>query len=168
MADGAIAGFNLAAGVKALQNGQFGGWDNEPSAKTDFSSLTATCDIANGVLDNRDLEILSPVLGATGDGKVDLAARTLDYTVRPVLKDADGQGVLSVPAHLTGPWTKPDVKLDLSAIAKNPQAAVDTVKKAVGKFAGTKQGKAIGDLLGGLLGKITKQPDPPADPAPPQ
>lgn len=179
LADGAITGVNVAQGIKSLQGGQFGGWDSQPSAKTDFSALTATCTVNNGVLDNRDLVLTAPVLRMSGAGTANLPARTMDYTVQPALTDStEGQGAadagapaaggLTIPVHLTGPWARPEVNVDLSAIAKNPQAAVDTVKKAVGKFAGTKQGKAIGDLLGGLLGKMTKQADPPADAAPAQ
>ena len=76
---------------------------------------------------------------------------------------------------ITGPWAKPNVSVDLAAIAKNPQAVLDTVKKAlgnvkggsqvqdaIGKLAGSKEGKAIGDLLGGLLGKGAAPTDQPA------
>jgi AsmA protein len=174
LADGAIVGVNAAAGIKALENGQFGGWDSQPSAKTDFGSMTATATVTNGVLDNRDLVVTAPVLRLAGAGTANLPARTIDYTVQTTLADpaADEQGTagaaggLSIPVHLQGPWAKPVASLDLKAIAKNPQGAIDAVKKAVGKFAASKQGKALGDLIGGLLGKPAKASDPPADPTP--
>lgn len=177
--DGAIVGFNVAQGIRGLQNGQFAGWQDQPSAKTDFSAMTASCTINSGVLDNRDLVVTSPVLRLTGAGTANLPDRTLDYTAQSSLADStDGQAAtdaggqdaaaLTIPVRITGPWAKPAVTLDLNSIAKNPQAAVDTLKKVVGKFAGSKQGKALGDLLGGLLGKVTKQSDPAADQAPQQ
>jgi len=178
LADGAYVGVNLAAGAKALQNGQFGGWDSQPSAKTDFSTLTASCTITDGLVENRDLVLTAPLIRLTGTGTASLPERRLDYGLRATFIDsAQGQAAtdagvadagLTLPVHVTGPWAKPAVSVDVKAIAKNPQAALETVKKAVGKFAETKQGKALGDLIGGLLGKAQKQTDPATDQPPQQ
>jgi len=180
LADGAIAGLNLAAGVKALQNGQLGGWDSQPTAKTDFASLTASCSVTNGELATRDLQVSAPLLKLAGAGTADLPSRTMDLTLQTTVVDAvqtqdtaaaatgADAGGLTFPMHVQGPWAKPKITLDLKALAKNPGAVVESVKKAVGKFAASKQGKALGDLIGGLLGKAPKSEVPPAEPAPAQ
>lgn len=168
LGEGAIVGFDLAAGVRGLQSGQLKAFKDQPTAQTGFSSLTASCTITNGVIDNRDLVIASPLGQLTGAGTVSLPDKTLDYTAQSSLAGAGDATALTVPLRVNGPWAKPAVTLDLKTIAKNPQAAVDTLTKAVGKFANSKQGKAIGDLIGGLLGKAPKQTDPAADQPPPQ
>lgn len=186
LADGAIVGTDIAKIVRSLQKGKFNGWQDEPSAKTDFSSLTASCTVTNGVAANDDLALQGPLLRLTGAGKASLPAMTLDYTAQPtIVATLEGQGAtaeasgpltgIAIPVRITGPWAKPNVSVDLAAIAKNPQAVLDTVKKAlgnvkggsqvqdaIGKLAGSKEGKAIGDLLGGLLGKGAAPADQPA------
>jgi len=174
VADGAVAGYDVQAILKNLQGGTLGGLKDDPAAKTAFSSLTASAVTTNGVLASDDLTLVSPALRLTGSGKVFLPSRLLDYTVRPaVLAQADAtdaaastSNALAIPVHITGPWAKPNLALDLGEIAKNPAAAANAVKQAlakvkggdkvgeaVAKLANSKEGKAIGDLIGGLLGK---------------
>jgi AsmA protein len=121
------------------------------------------------VLASDDLTLVSPALRLTGAGKVFLPSRLIDYRVKPaIIADATAatDNALAVPVHITGPWAKPNLSLDLGEIAKNPSAAVNAVKQALAKVKGgekvqeavtnlanSKEGKAIGDLLGGLLGK---------------
>ena len=186
LADGAIVGTDIAKIIRSLQKGKISGWQSEPSAKTDFSSLTATCTVTNGVVANDDLALAGPLLRLTGAGKASLPAMTLDYTAQPtIVATLEGQGAaedasgpltgIAIPVRITGPWAKPNVSLDLAAIAKNPKAVLETVKKAlgnvkggdqvqdaIGKLANSKEGKAIGDLLGGLLGKSAAPADQPA------
>ena len=174
VADGSVAGYDVPAIVKNLQAGNLGGRKDDPATKTAFSSLTASATTTNGVLASDDLNLVSPSLRLTGAGKVFLPSRLLDYTLRPaILAEAQAPdttastgSALAIPVHVTGPWAKPNLSLDLGEIAKNPGAAVNAVKQAlakvkggdkvqeaVTKLANSKEGKAIGDLLGGLLGK---------------
>ncbi len=181
LADGSVIGYDVPQMVRGLQNGNLGNWQDNPAAKTAFSSLTASSTITNGIMASDDLNLVSPALHLTGGGKADLPARTLDYTLKPqILAVADTAGDatatdapaaelapgLSLPVRVTGPWAHPKIAVDLGAIAKNPAAAVNAVKQALGKIKGgdkvqeavaklaaSKEGKAIGDLLGGLLGK---------------
>ncbi len=174
VADGAVAGYDVSAILKNLQLGNFPGLKDDPTAKTAFNSLTASATTTNGVLASDDLNVVSPALRMTGAGKVFLPSRLIDYRVKPaILAEAEATdttastgNALAVPVHITGPWAKPNLSLDLGEIAKNPGAAVNAVKQALSKVKGgdkvqeavtnlanSKEGKAIGDLLGGLLGK---------------
>lgn len=192
LADGAIVGTDIPQVVRALQKGNISSWKDEPTATTDFSSMTASCTITNGVLSNDDLVLAGPLLRMKGSGTVSLIAQTLDYTAQPmVVGTLEGQGAsadaagaldgIAIPVHVSGPWAKPNVDLDLAAIARNPDAVVSTVKKAlakvkggdqvqsaIDKLAASKEGKAIGALIGGLLGKIAPDANPPADQPPQQ
>nr|HRC87731.1 AsmA family protein [Thermoanaerobaculia bacterium] len=49
LADGAVVGVNVARAVRSMQSGNFTDWTSDPEAKTDFSSLTATFTVTNGV-----------------------------------------------------------------------------------------------------------------------
>lgn len=154
--DGAISGFNLAKILRGLSDGHVSGLKNEPSEKTDFSDLTATFAIRDGVAENQDLRLTSPLLRLTGAGKVLLPARELDYTLRPKLvaslagqggaHDIDG---IEVPVRLTGPWAKPAITPDLDGLLKDPSKTVEKIKE-IGKQL---KGKSADEIVRGLLGK---------------
>ena len=87
--DGAIKGIDLAGAVRTVKS-KFGGKDAEGTAsqaeKTDFSELSATFDIKNGVAHNEDLSLKSPFIRVTGEGDVNLGDRTIE------LRGEDGGG----------------------------------------------------------------------------
>lgn len=155
--DGAIVGFNVAKAVRNLQQGKLEGWERDPDEKTDFSELSSTFTVKDGIARNDDLTLVGPLLRASGAGTADLPARTLDYDVKPKLvASLEGQGAgeadlggLEIPVKISGPWAKPKLKPDLGALAKNPEAALEAVKKLAGKGKGKKVEEAIGGLLGG-------------------
>ena len=114
--DGAIKGINLAQQlrqVKALlSTRQDASQQARQTEQTDFSELSASFQIRNGVADNRDLDLKSPFLRLSGAGTVDLPKSRLDYTARTTLTGtAKGQGGadlaalqgLVVPVRLSGP-----------------------------------------------------------------
>lgn len=156
--DGAISGFNVAKIVRGLGQGRLTGLSATPEEKTDFSQLSASFDIAEGVATNSDLTLQSPLLRVSGDGRVLLGERKIDYTVRPKLvADATGQGgaaVLSgleVPVKITGSWDKPQIAPDLSKIDANQ--AVQAVQE-IGKKL---KDKDAGEVVDELFGKDSKE-----------
>lgn len=156
--DGAISGFNVAKIVRGLGQGRLAGLSATPAEKTDFSQLSASFDIAEGVATNSDLTLQSPLLRVSGDGRVLLGDRKIDYTVRPKLvADTTGQGgaaVLSgieVPVKITGSWDKPQIAPDLSKIDANQ--AVQAVQE-IGKKL---KGKDAGEVVDELFGKDSKE-----------
>ena len=156
--DGAVRGFDVAKAVRGLNQGRFANLSLTPSEKTDFSQLSASFDIAQGIASNTDLTMLSPILRVTGSGRIDLPQRQLDYTVRPKLvEDLAGQGGsaalagLEVPIRITGPWVRPEIAPDLSKIdsGKAIQAVEEIGKKLKGKDAG--------EVVDELFGKDSKE-----------
>src|SRR5262249_8205732 len=72
LTDGAVKGINIASFLRDAKGAFMLG--NSTTEKTDFSELTASLNIVNGVASNDDLLMKSPILRLTGKGSMDLAA----------------------------------------------------------------------------------------------
>lgn len=156
--NGAINGFNIAKVVRGLGQGRLTGLSSTPSEKTDFSELSATFDVADGVAKNDDLKLLSPLLRVGGSGQIQLTERQLDYTVRPkIVSDTSGQGGaldlsgLEVPVRITGPWSDPKFTPDLSKVD------VGQATKAIEQIGKSLKGKDANEIVDNLFGKDSKE-----------
>lgn len=93
--DGSINGINIGYQLrraKAAIKGQKLSEDDK-QIKTDFSSLSVSASIENGVVTSDDLDMRSPLLRLSGAGVVDLPAEYLDYTPSVLVTgSAEGQG----------------------------------------------------------------------------
>ncbi|MFN3721706.1 MAG: AsmA family protein [Paracoccaceae bacterium] len=111
---GALRGLDIAGMLRTLDAGYVG-----EGQKTIFEAVTASFAIDKGVLSNRDLDFKAPYVTATGEGRIDMGARTLDYRLRPVaLAAVDGTGGVRVPLLISGTWANPRFRLDLEALAR--------------------------------------------------
>ncbi|RZI83667.1 MAG: AsmA family protein [Rubrivivax sp.] len=137
--DGSVKGINLAKSLrefKAQLSGQSDAVQKAAqSEKTDFTEMTATFQIKNGVAHNEDLAAKSPFLRVGGKGDINLVARRLDYTVSATVtgtvKGQDGASAnalngVTVPVKLSGPFDAPDWKIAWSQVAVG--ALQNTVK----------------------------------------
>ncbi|HYD61470.1 MAG TPA: AsmA family protein [Noviherbaspirillum sp.] len=132
--DGAIRGVNIAQAVREAKAriGQLRGDEKEQAGtgsgtqKTDFSELTASFRIVNGVAHNEDLNIKSPLMRVGGSGDIYLAEDRLDYLVRAtIVSNLQGQGGpelqalkgLTVPVRLSGPFNAITWRVDLAGMA---------------------------------------------------
>ncbi len=128
--DGAIKGIDIGQKLREakslLKGGQDVGVTADANRKTDFSELSASFRIANGVAHNDDLLAKSPLLRLAGAGDIDIGNGRLDYLLRTsVVATATGQGGkdldavkgLTIPVRLSGPFDQPDWKIELSAVA---------------------------------------------------
>jgi len=138
--DGAIKGINLAKQLRQVRAALSANADVDARAnateKTDFSELSATFAITDGIARSSDLNVKSPFLRLAGEGLVDIPNSRIDYTVRTSVADTTmGQGGaelaelrgVTIPVHLTGP---------LDAIAwriRWSEVAADVLKSRVGK-----------------------------------
>ena len=147
--DGALNGFNLRQSIEAAKDRLKG--DDAPEAKTrktDFSSLTISGVIEDGVFSSDDLDLQAPLLRVGGKGMADLNLEELDYLVNAKLvgtsKGQDGGSAdelagLTIPVRIKGPFMQPeiDVQLDemlkanLDAQKEKLKAEVDAQKKAL-------------------------------------
>ena len=161
--DGAIKGINLAQSLRDIKGKLGAKQDSTQQAKTgdktDFSELTASLKIANGVAHNEDLAMKSPFLRLAGAGDIDIGGGQMNYLAKAsVVANAAGQGGagleqlkgLTVPVRVTGPFENLSYKLELgSLVADAAKAKVEEKKQEVKAKAEEK----VKDKLKGLFGK---------------
>jgi AsmA protein len=172
--DGAIKGFDLAEIVQAardVKSAVTGGMTGS-TKQTDFSELTGTFKIVNGIVSNDDLQMKSPLLRVTGKGTVEMPPKTVNYRLEPKLAaTTKGQGGkdeatgIMVPVIVSGPWHNISYKPDLEAMLKDAATgkALDALKGAVpipgaGTSGGTTQpssptSPSLPNPLKGILGR---------------
>ncbi|MDC1198893.1 AsmA family protein [bacterium] len=166
--DGALIGVNLAAMVRNA-TGAFQGGGIE---STDFSSVTGTFTIRDGVMTNSDLVFLGPLLRVSGAGAVGLGARNINYRMTPkAVASLEGQGGaadlsgLTFPVLITGPWSKPQFAPDLAnaigSLLKDPEGAKKQIESVVEGVKNLDAGSLKG-LLGGVLKPADDAPAPAA------
>jgi len=156
--DGAVKGINLGAMVHNVE-GAFLNPATQGAQRTDFGALTGTYTITNGILTNRDLEMISPLLRVTGAGTVDMPKRTVDYRITPkVVASAQGQGGsfgkkgVTVPVLVSGRWDDLHYQPDLAGvIQENAKGAVEGLIKGTTKSGGTAGGTGTSSSPGGIL-----------------
>jgi AsmA protein len=171
--DGAVKGIDIAGSIRKAKArlGTLRGEQTQAadkSQKTDFSELSATFTIRNGVAANNDLSLKSPLLRVGGEGTVDLGQDSINYLVKAsVVGTTKGQGGrdvadlrgLTVPVRVSGPLAAPSYKLDFSAMATD--AAKQQVEKAITERllgGGAKKdsgggGGSLRDSIKGLFGR---------------
>lgn len=152
--DGAIKGYNLVetmqslknivGNIKALKKGDASALKatSTTTAKTDFSSLTATFNFANGIGTNNDLSMKAPLLNLTGTGTIDLPQQQLDYKLTPqVVASVEGQSrnteaaALNFPVRVHGPFGNlsftPDTSGLVQELLKDPKGATKAIENNV-------------------------------------
>ena len=137
--DGKIKGFDIGYLLRRAQARLEGRTEPEPEElSTDFTSITGTATIRNGVVRNDDLAGASPLLRVAGKGEVDLPRERIDYQVTAtVVNTATGQGgkelerlkQVPVPIRIQGSLADPSISLDIEALVR--EAAKDEVKTRV-------------------------------------
>ncbi|MGL4396532.1 MAG: AsmA family protein [Hyphomicrobium sp.] len=157
--NGAIVGYNLAGAIRGLQQGKISGLKKAPTEKTDFSELSASFQITNGVAQNSDLKMTSPLLRVSGAGAVQMPPRTLDYTVKPkIVASLEGQqgagnlAGLEIPVRISGPWQKPNIEPDIKGVLSDPNKAIEAVKDLSKKLKGRNAKEIVNELLGKSAG----------------
>lgn len=126
--DGAIKGIDIAKILQQARSllGQQQAQAAASTERTDFSSLTATFNIKNGVAHNEDLDVKAPVFRLTGNGNIDVGNSSLDYTAKASLvATTKGQGGaatdqlsgLTVPVRLSGAFDNLKYDVNYGAVA---------------------------------------------------
>ena len=91
-----------------------------PGGEVIFNTLTGSANIQQGILSNRDLRLVTPLILATGEGRFDLVALTTDYTLRVGLAGKEPPG-RTVPIGIKGPVGHLSYNVDLKALATEEQ-----------------------------------------------
>ena len=108
--DGAIHGINIPATLRQAKSLGLSKQAGE-TVKTDFAELSGSFVIKDGVLENRDLKMLAPLMRLSGSGQVLMPPRTVDYDLTaklvPTLKGQGGGDALAglpIPIKVSGSW----------------------------------------------------------------
>ncbi len=161
--DGKIKGFDIAGALRKFTNPTA---YKEGPKETDFAQLSGSFNITNGVVNNQDLFMASPLLRLTGKGIINLVSKTMDYHVKPrVVGTLKGQGGsmlrkgLTVPLHISGTFDAPKVRPEINA-----RTLIDNAPALLNKG---KLGGGLGKILGGgkpaPTGQGGAQPQSPKD-----
>ena len=171
--DGALKGVDVAALIRqakailgsksAIEQQAKGG------QKTDFTELTGSFVIKNGVAHNEDLQAKSPLVRLAGAGDINIGEGTMDYTAKAsVVATSTGQGGkqaadvqgITAPVRITGPFENLKYSVDVAALATD--AAKDALARELerrlgggqaGKAGDKPSGGSTRDLLRGILGR---------------
>lgn len=174
--DGVIRGFNIARIIREVES-RVSGHPLPPGSEpmqTDFSQMTGTVHLGNGLASNKDLVLKSPLLRAEGSGHANLTTEHVDYRINATLVDTlKGQGGkrleelkgIPIPVRVSGTFDKlkftPDIQSLIQARAKKE---LERQKDKVQTKVHEKLGKELGDKLGDLLGSKPRQEQRPAPP----
>lgn len=163
--DGALKGINLAQSFRELKAVFSRKEDAVQKAKatdqTDFSELTATFRITDGVARNDDFAAKTPFLRLGGAGNIDIGHDRLDYLLKAtVVETSGGQGGkelehlrgVTVPVRASGPFDQLSYQIEFGSISAEGalKAKLDEKKKELREDL--KQ-KAREELMKGLFGK---------------
>lgn len=179
-ADGALRGIDVAKLVNNLQSLIKGGYKENAEDRTEFTELSVSFDIENGVARTKDLKLLGPLVRMDGSGSIDLAARSIDMRLNPrVVGSLDGQGGefdaagLGMPVIIAGPLSGPRVYPDITNILADPGRALQTLsrlgegigalkdgavdpKGVLEKALGTDSGAATDNVVKGVIERLNK------------
>src|SRR5690606_12095163 len=115
---------------------------SDATKKTDFSSMTISFDIADGIASSSDLDMKSPLLRVEGEGRIDIGAAAIDYTARPSLlatsagpgrRERDELHGLTIPVRVTAALASPGWKIDWASAAREllESKAADKLKDSL-------------------------------------
>jgi AsmA protein len=126
LADGAVKGIDidkkLLAAQAMLSGG--GGVTSEslavnPGEKTTFKEFKATFKVSNGVAHNDDLSLRSELVRVSGAGDINIGNDSVDYRAKAAIARAsDGKSGITVPVHVSGPYTDLKYTLDYGAMIR--------------------------------------------------
>ena len=178
--DGAIHGINIPG---ALRKAKTLGLGEARGEKTDFAELSGSYTIKDGILENRDLKMLAPLVRVTGAGRAPMPPRTVDYRAEAKLvATLEGQGGkdalagLPIPITVKGSWDKPAIGVDwksvLTSAASDPQRLANmpgelrNLGKGLGIPLPSPDKGAAGDILKSIPGLpgVKQQAPPPTSP----
>ncbi|WP_368161819.1 AsmA family protein [Aeromonas sp. R5-3] len=168
LSDGALHGINLAEMIREARATLTGkGADQVKEArKTDFSALTASFRIADGVAQSDDIQLFAPALRVKGQGQTALVPETLDFLfLTSVVESSKGQGGkdvdelkdITIPVRIGGHWQAPSYRLDVKALLSNNKLLEEKARKEAER--GLKKllgGKADNEGVKGMADQLLK------------
>jgi len=161
--DGAVKGINLGEAIQDVRSviGSKSAKANDPSKRTDFSEITASFAIRNGVAHNEDLQGKAPLFRLGGAGDIDIGNSTINYGAKASLvatskgqggRDLSNLAGVTIPVKVSGALEKPDITVDFAELIAKSGVGIGRALGAAGSAASGAAGD-IGQKLKGLFGR---------------
>ena len=147
--DGALTNTDLLSAIRLL-TGLIGMPQGQDSGVTTFETLETDFTVGNGLVEIQRLFLSSPLLQASGQGRITLASLALNFSIEAALSPEtsakagrgeaatffkDAQGRIVVPLKVTGPPNKPSVDLDKEKlIQKGTGRLLEKARKELERF----------------------------------
>lgn len=159
--DGELYGVNINQEIRSLKASLKG--EDAPTSdsikKTDFASLTGKFSIAEGLVNNQELLMISPAMRLDGAGLVDTIEQTLDYklSISPLSSstaetDYSELSGVTIPLLIAGTFSEPSFSIDTESVLKEQvQAELDAQKEKLAEKAEKelqRQAEKISNKLG--------------------
>ena len=151
--DGALKGFNLRHKIDTakakLKREQLPALNQQ---KTDFSALSLSGVVKQGVFSSQDLDMQAPLIRVGGKGSANLVEETVDYLVNAKLVatskgqqsgTADDLKGVAIPVSITGPWLSPKIDVQYDELLK---ARLDEQKAKLKEKLDAEKAKAQAQL----------------------
>ncbi|HIL93179.1 MAG TPA: AsmA family protein [Cycloclasticus sp.] len=162
--DGAVTGVDVGALMKQAQavlRGDFAAAFVEGTGKTPFSEMSGTAQITNGLVNNKDLLVVTPLVNVKGAGTAHLVSEAIDYQLNLQRTKASSAGEagsddmknILIPVNVAGTFNNPSVSLDVKSMVMETQKAKIEEKKEELK---EKIQEKIGEKLKGTAGELLK------------
>ena len=168
--DGAIKGINIAEVLRKAKTAlasQEAKAQAAETQKTDFSEMSASFVVRNGVAHNEDLDVKAPLFRIGGKGDIDIAHSKIDYVTKATVvattkgqggKDLEQLAGLTVPVRLTGPLDAMKYDVDYGAVARDVAKSKigEKIKERLGGGQSGQGGSNLDkklDKLKGLFGR---------------
>jgi len=161
--DGAVTGVGaLMKQAQAILNGE-----NIANAfvksveKTPFSKASGTAQINDGLINNQDLIVITPLVNVAGVGTANLVNERIDYQLtlqrsqNSTAEEVDSKDIKNtlIPVKINGTFAEPNVSLDVKAMVMNTQKEkIEEQKEALKK----KITEKINEKLKGPAGELLK------------
>ncbi len=147
--DGALQSEKLARNVEKVVAFLKG---REPKAAGEelvFDSFAGTAVIKDGVANNNDLKLATPLIYANGKGAIDIGASEMDYVLAVGLSEEPGKA--AIPITIKGSFDDPKYGVDFKAALKEKQKeVVEEKKEEIKEKINEKIGDKVGDKIKGL------------------
>ncbi|WP_068979199.1 MULTISPECIES: AsmA family protein [Aeromonas] len=168
LSDGALHGINLPEMIRearATLTGK-GAERVKEARKTDFSALTTSFQIADGIARSKDIQLFAPALRVKGEGQTALVPQTLDFLfLTSIVESSKGQGgkdldelqEITIPVRIGGHWQAPSYQLDVKALLSNNKLLEEKARKEAERGLKKLLGdKADNDAVKGVADQLLK------------
>lgn len=149
--DGALQDESLAKNIEYVVAFLQGRSPKASGKEILFENFSGSGVIKDGILSNKDLALVAPLIGASGRGQVDLASERIAYTLNIGIAGEDSR---KLPIDISGPLSDPHYNFDIKSVITGQQKQKieekkDQIKEKLLEGAGEK-------LDDGLKEKIKK------------